>query len=598
MTMPLIPEDLIDEIQARMDIAEFIGRYVPMKQVGRHFKANCPFHKERTPSFMVNTEKQIFHCFGCGVGGNIFSFLMQHDRLTFPEAVRQLADQAGLALPVQGGGGDGTQRALSSLVDKVARYFERLLDEPQPGRAGREYLAQRGVSDRTRRAFRLGLAPTGWSQLLSAARGIGMSVEQLEAAGLVIKGRSGHYDRFRNRVVFPISDLRGRVVGFGGRSLDGQEPKYLNSPETALYTKGRHLFGLVQAKEAILSVKTAIVVEGYFDCVVLSDAGIANVVSPLGTALTIDQARLLKRYAEQVILAFDPDAAGEQATLRGIDLLVELGLQVRVAQLPPGIDPDEHVRAEGPEQFRALLDRAQTLFEFLIRSAIRQYPPNAVEPRVRAAQVVLPTIAKVPDAMLRSEYVRLLADQLHLDAGAVLQELAKVQPRSTVTEPAALRSSGPARVPAPGSERLLTALVVDDPTILPVVLVQVPLAEMTDPALRRILGVISELQAAGEQATPAQVVSRLSAEGLGALVAELAELAQSVAEKPAALDDCVNRLAGRRRQRELTALREQIQLAQDAGREPDVHRLLAEYQQRLMTSSVGEAAEPTGRTTR
>ena len=334
--MPLIPETLIDEIQARVDIAELIGRYVPLKRAGRHWKAACPFHKEKSPSFMVNTDKQIFHCFGCGVGGNSFSFLMQHDRLTFPEAVRQLAEQVGLQMPErESQASHETQHEqLFVLMDKACQYFERMLLSPQ-GQGARSYVSKRGVSEQTRAAFRIGWAPPGWDPLLSAAKKTGMAPEPLEAAGLLVKGRSGYYDRFRNRLIFPILDMRGRVVSVGGRSLDSAEPKYLNGPESAIYTKGRHLFGLVQAKAAIAQVKTAVIVEGYFDCVVLAGAGIANVVSPLGTALTLEQARLLKRYAARVILAFAADAAGETATLRGIDVLVEAGLQVQVAQLPP-----------------------------------------------------------------------------------------------------------------------------------------------------------------------------------------------------------------------------------------------------------------------
>ena len=355
--MPLIPDQIIDDIQSRADIVEVIGRYVPLKRAGRHFKAHCPFHKEKTPSFMVNTDKQIFHCFGCGVGGNVFSFLMQHDRLTFPEAVRQLADHVGVRVPDrEPGSRNGSHEQLAALMEKVCGYFERMLLSPQQGKSARAYLQQRGVSEPTRRSFRLGLAPAGWDHVLNAAKATGVGSEQLEAAGLVIQGRSGYYDRFRNRLIFPILDVRGRVVGFGGRSLDASEPKYLNSPETSLYTKGRHLFGLAQAKEVMITMKTAVVVEGYFDCVILAQEGFSHVVSPLGTALTSDQARLLKRYTETVLLAFDADVAGEEATLRGIDLLVEAGLQVRVAQLPQGVDPDECLRAEGRKRFQQRLD--------------------------------------------------------------------------------------------------------------------------------------------------------------------------------------------------------------------------------------------------
>ena len=612
--MPLIPEELIDEVQARTDIAEVIGRYIPLRRAGRHFKALCPFHHEKTPSFMVNTEKQIFHCFGCGTGGNIFSFLMQHDRMTFPEAVRQLADHAGVRLPErEAGSRNGTHERLVALTEKICHFFERTLDHPLQGKAARVYLEGRGVTEPTRRAFRLGYAPAGWDHLLGAARTTGVSTDDLEAVGLIVKGRANYYDRFRNRLIFPIVDVRGRVVGFGGRSLDSEEPKYLNSPETLLYTKGRHLFGLSQAKDAIVQQKTAVVVEGYFDCVVLADAGISPVVSPLGTALTVDQARLLKRYAESVILAFDADAAGEAATLRGIDLLVEAGLHVHIAQLPDGVDPDECLRSSGRASFEARLGRSVSLFDFLVECALRRYPATGTEQKVKAAQFVLPTLAKVPNAMLRSEYVRLLSDRLRLDEAAVAAELAKAQPRASVA--ASTRGAGPTTVRRPiaqGPERLLTALVLDDPSRWEQLQSQLSLDDIVDPTLRRILGLVAELMAAGEAATPAQVVSRLSAVpseggqaglsedgqapppnlssekvgndlvgGQGALVTELVQFAQSVASKDEAFADCMRRLRANAHKRQLGLLREQLQAAQTAGQDRDVHRLLVEYQRQV-----------------
>lgn len=585
--MALIPEHIIDDIQGRIDIAELIGRYVPLKRAGRHFKAACPFHKEKTPSFMVNTDKQIFHCFGCGVGGNIFSFLMQHDRLTFPEAVKQLAEHAGVEVPAPGvRSGESGAETLVPLMEKACRYYERCLSDAAQGQAARGYLETRGVSEETRKTFRLGVAPAGWDHLLAAAKTTGVSGAQLETAGLAIQGKSGPYDRFRNRLIFPIMDARGRVVGFGGRSLDGQEPKYLNSPETALYSKGRQLYGLAQAKDAVIKAKVAIIVEGYFDCVVLSGRGFVHVVSPLGTALTSDQAKLLKRYAERVILAFDPDAAGEQATLRGIDLLVEAGLQVQVAQLPDGKDPDECVRVLGRERFEQLLERSVSLFEFLVGAARRRFPGKTIEHKVQAAQFVLPTIAQVPDAMLRSEYVRLLAERLQLDEAAVAEELAKAQPRGSAVAAAANRRRAPAPVTR-GPERLLTALILDEPVRWKQMHERLSVNDVRDPMLRRILSVVGEIDAQGRSVQPAQVVSRLSEHEERALLTELVEYAQSVPSKPEAFEDCLRRLSADARKRQLAQLREQIQTAQVAGQDAEAQRLLGEYQQELATYQGG-----------
>ncbi len=376
--MPLIAEHVLDEVQSRADIAEVIGRYVPLHRAGRHFKALCPFHKERTPSFHINTDKQIFHCFGCGVGGNVFSFLMQQDRLTFPEAVQRLAQELGVAMP------DAPRRdaqidELFEILEKACKYYERVLAHPEQGRRARDYLQQRGVDDRSRRAFRLGYASDGWDHLVRASRRANSSAELLQRAGLTSQGARGPIDRFRNRLMFPIRDARGRVVGFGGRGLDGEEPKYLNSPETPIYSKGRQLFGLDLAKEAIIHAKCVILVEGYFDCVLLWQAGIEHVVSPSGTALTPEQARSLSRYTERAILAFDPDAAGEAASVRGIETLLEAGLQVQVAQLPQGMDPDECVREQGVDAFRQLLTKAAHVMEFLLAGATKQFDLRQAE---------------------------------------------------------------------------------------------------------------------------------------------------------------------------------------------------------------------------
>ena len=586
--MPLIPEGVIDEIQMRADIAEVIGRYMPLKRAGRHFKAHCPFHKEKTPSFMVNTDKQIYHCFGCGAGGNIFSFLMQHDRLTFPEAVRQLGDHVGVRVPERDAtASNGAHERLAALMEKTCQYFERTLASPR-GKTARSYLQQRGVSEPTRQAFRLGFAPAGWDHLLKAAHLTGIVAEPLEAAGLAIKGKSGHYDRFRNRLIFPILDGRGRVVGFGGRSLDDQEPKYLNSPETALYSKGRQLFGLAQARAAIMERKTAIIAEGYFDCIALAAGGFPHTVSPLGTALTVEQVRLLKRYAERVILAFDPDAAGEAATLRGVELLVEQGFEVRIAQLPQGLDPDEVLQAQGREPFSRLLEESPTIFEALLQIAGRRFLLEQVEGRAQAAQFILATIVKIPNAIVRSEYVRLLAERLHLDEQAVAQELGRAQrsmfasthgansmPRTAVKKPEALAAG------SSGAERVLAALMLAEPARWTQIQERLPLEDIPDAALREVLRIIGELASYGKAPTTAQVVSRLSAEGQPQLVGELLGLAESIAAKDAALTEVLRRLAEQARKRRLERVRERIRLAQEHGAATEAQELLAEYQQLL-----------------
>ncbi len=588
--MARILDSVIDEIQQRVDIAEVIGRSVPLKRSGRTFKANCPFHKEKTPSFMVNPEKQIFHCFGCGVGGNVFSFLMQHDRFTFPAASRQLADQLGITLEQQANDlPKQRNEEFYPLMDKASRYFERTLHTAAANQA-HAYIKERGITEEACKAFRLGFAPEGWDHLRSAAGATGVSAQQLEAVGLLIAGKSSYYDRFRNRVMFPIIDVRGRVIGFGGRSLDGQEPKYLNSPETVLYSKGRQLFGLFQAKESIVAKKSVVLVEGYFDCVVLASAGIQNVVSPSGTALTPEQGRLLKRYAEQVILAFDADAAGEQATLRGIDVLVELGLQVSVAQLPQGVDPDEYVQQHGTAGFEKLLSESLSLFDFLLSIALKQHPQNRIEETVKAAQFVLPVIMRVPDAILRREYIHRLADRLHLDESAVLTELGKLDAkdserkvRSRATENPPAGSS--VRVTVKGPEALLVAMVLDAPQRWLQARTHLQVAQLQDAGLRQVLTIVDELCAATnnpQSITTAQIVSRLVADGEETLVTTLMQLLQSVPASDAVFEDCLRRLNERALQQRAKDKHEEIRLAQEAGESTNIQQLLSEYQQLMV----------------
>jgi DNA primase len=573
--MPLIPDQVIDDIQTRADIVELIGRYVPLKRAGRHYKALCPFHKEKTPSFTVNTDKQIYHCFGCGTGGNIFGFLMQHDRVTFPEAVRQVAEQVGISLPSPQAGARHEQfERLAGVMDQVCRYYERTLAHPQAGRQGRDYLATRGVGATTQAAFRVGFAPSGWDRLLKATQARQISRELLEQAGLLVRGTRGAYDRFRNRLIFPILDIRRRVVGFGGRSLDGQEPKYLNSPETPLYQKGRHLFGLAQAKDAIIACQQVIVVEGYFDCLVLAEAGVTHVVSPLGTALTEEQARLLKRYAPRVILAFDADAAGESATLRGIEVLMEAGLDVTIAQLPSHVDPDEYLRHVGRERFEQRLGASASIVEFLLDCATKRFSLQHIEGRVQAAQFILPTMAKVPNAMLRREYIRVVADRLQLDEPAVLQELSKLSSRAPSVRLAA--GVAPALVPE-GAERLLVGLVLEEPSRWFQLKDDGVAEQVSHPSLRRILDAVSELSRAGA-ATTAQVISRVTAEGHGSLATALVGDAQAILSKDEAFRDCVRRIHRQHRTRRAAQLQEHIRDAQASGADEIITQLLTELQ--------------------
>lgn len=351
--MSRLSDGLVDRVRERIDIVDAISRHVSLKRVGRKFRGLCPFHGEKTPSFYVDPERQLFYCFGCQVGGDVFSFFMKIDHLTFPEVVKQLADQAGIPVEsVEVSPVEAKKRreweTLAHAAETAARFYQQKLAQP-PGASARAYLSRRGVSARAVEVFRLGYAPPGWHSLRDYLTSAGISHEIGLKAGLLGQGRRGAYDRLRHRITFPICDVRGRVVGFGGRALNAQDVKYINSPESALYVKREHLYGLNVVVSTRRNVDRIVLVEGYMDVISLFDHGIDYVVASLGTALTPDQGKLLRRYTSEVIIAYDADRAGETAASRGMDILAAEGLNVRVARLPQGEDPDSLVRRYGPE---------------------------------------------------------------------------------------------------------------------------------------------------------------------------------------------------------------------------------------------------------
>ncbi len=371
----MIPEDVIQRIRERADIVEVVGSHLSLSKAGQNYKGLCPFHSEKTPSFTVSPSRQMFHCFGCGEGGNVFGFLMKIDGATFPAAVRTLGERYGIEVDPQPASPAARQRTESRerlliLNRQAAEFFHRALVSDPNGQAARLYLEKRGMTPSTIEQFGLGYAPAGWDLTLSALTKAGSKIEDLALAGLVVPREQnsragqtapGYYDRFRGRVMFPIRDLQKRVIGFGGRILDDGQPKYLNSPETPLFSKSRTLYALDVAREGISQSEEMVLVEGYFDAIALHQAGLTNVAATLGTALTSEHIELIRRFTHRIVLVFDPDTAGVRAALRSMDLFLDSGLTVRVVSLPAGEDPDTFVRGQGLDSFKALIQRAPSL---------------------------------------------------------------------------------------------------------------------------------------------------------------------------------------------------------------------------------------------
>lgn len=405
----------IDEIKARLDIVDVIGGYVQLQKAGRSYKAVCPFHSERTPSFFVSPERQSWHCFGaCGEGGDVFSFVMKKEGLEFREALRLLAERAGVPLPERGRAEEDAERErLRQANETAAQYYHRLLLDSEEGGRARRYLEERGLDRAAIQDFQLGFAPAGWENLFRHLRERGYRQEELLAAGLITLGERGPRDLFHERIMFPITDLRGRVVGFGGRSLPGEgqqegQPKYLNTAQTALFDKGSLLYGLDKAKEHIRREGSAVIVEGYMDAIAAHQHGYKNVVASMGTALTERQVRLLKRFARDVVLALDADTAGQEATLRAVEYQEILGGDIRVAVLPPGLDPDQAIRRQ-PKGWPDLLANAQPLLDYKFQTVAASLEGARPWERSRAVDELLPLVALVGDPIVRAHYLQRLA---------------------------------------------------------------------------------------------------------------------------------------------------------------------------------------------
>ncbi len=408
--MGRIPEETIETLRERIDIVDLVGRHVSLRQSGRSFKGLCPFHDEKTPSFHVNPERSIFHCFGCGAGGDAFQFVMRHEALSFPEAVRSLAREAGVEIPESDGSDRGVTQQLRDINERAQRLFQRTLESPK-GEAARAYLAGRGLDETAIERFGLGYAPDSWDTLTRALRGAGLDPALGESAGLLSarRGGEGYFDFFRGRVIFPIQDVRGQVVAFGGRALSSeQEPKYLNTTETPVFRKREAFYGFPEALAAIRKAGQVVVVEGYFDRIALALSGVAEAVATCGTALTREHARQLRRRTREVVLLFDGDAAGERALERALEVLLPEGLRVRAGVLPAGADPADVLEREGPEALRKVVDDAPPAFSFLIGRAAARGRSTPWE-KADAVGAVIRQLAAVQNAVERGEFARQLA---------------------------------------------------------------------------------------------------------------------------------------------------------------------------------------------
>jgi DNA primase len=565
------PQDFVEAVRAAGDIVRLVSDHVVLRPAGSRLKGLCPFHEEKTPSFSVDPGRNLFYCFGCEAGGDIFKFVMLYEKVGFTEAVESLARRWSVPLPkADRKSADSPHARLLRINAEAEQFFRSVLDDARAGAAARKYLDQRRLSPVTAKALGLGYAPSAWDALRGHLVGKRFTPEELVSAGLVLprKSGSGEYDRFRERLIFPIRDVAGRPVAFGGRAIGDGEPKYINSPETPLYKKGEHLYGLDRAKESIRRQGQAIVVEGYLDLAAVAQAGFDNVVASLGTAFTAAQARLLARYCSRVAFSYDGDAAGAAATERSLDLLLTKGFEVRVVELPGGADPDDFIGTQGAEAYAQLLSDAPEYLEFLVRRESRRRDLSRLEEQIAAVNALLPHVARLSDPVERSAWAGRLADVLRVDEASVLQSL-----RSAVRErQPRIRERAPGGRGVPQVEwaewRLVTRLMRSPEERLRFC-AQLDPVDLEGMAVRPILLAIAELTARGSAVDHPSVLETLADEADRELLTWIAF--RDDPEEGPTVEDCLRTLKHEERTREghdvARRLRDGLSSSTDVNRE-------------------------------
>jgi len=492
--MAQIPDHIISDIRHRADIVEVVSGYIPLKKAGANYRALCPFHEEKTPSFNVNPAKQIFHCFGCGEGGNAFTFVMKYENISFPEAVRLLAGQYGVQIPFTGGDKlDNETGKLYQVVEAAADFFTRQLQETSAS-GPHDYMKKRNLTPDLVNLFRIGWAPDEWEMLTRSLAESGFTRKTIETAGLgKISSRGNLIDHFRNRLIFPIADVGGRIIGFAGRTIDDKQkgaPKYLNSPETPIYNKSRVLYGLHLAKTRARETNTLYVVEGYMDVISLHCADIKNCAAVAGVAFTTKQAETIRRICDNVVVVFDSDDAGVAAARKSLPTLLDAGLKARVLSLPGTKDPDEFISKHGREEFLRLAADASPFPQFIIDNVMKSADLESVEGRVKATKEVMPFLRRIRDEMERSEYIQILSDRAGVSAINIQRE-AKSTKLSTSKMSPPLKTTGSSNLSARAqAEKIFIRILLDSPSYLESVASGLSADDFTDQSYKNMFELI------------------------------------------------------------------------------------------------------------
>lgn len=568
----LLPEDWIDQVRQANDIVDVISEYIRLKPSGRGFFGLCPFHGEKTPSFHVEPERQIYHCFGCGEGGNVFTFVMAMERMDFVEAAKHLAERSGIPVPLQQVDRakarviKDEQERLYALNREAAHYFHQKLTGPE-GEAAKAYLKQRGLDEKTIKAFGLGYAPGGWETLKQYLLSRGYAQDDLIKAGLLVRKDRKAYDRFRDRIQFPIIDGRGQVTGFGGRTMGDAQAKYLNSSESPVFHKSMTLYG-VHIVRKVRPLSHVIVVEGYMDVIALHQFGFANAVASLGTSLTQEQARLIRRLAPEAYIAYDGDAAGQSAALRGLDILRDAGVRVRVMRFPEGLDPDETLRKYGPEYFKKQQASALSLVDYKLDQLGRGIDIDTPEGRVQFATQAAEVLAKVDNVLEREVHIQRISEMTGFQPGLLYQQLSLIEKekrtttgkyRNVTTRHTNEQKKNNVLMPASRrAERHMTQLMARDEALARKWIDAIDPEDMEDTTARRVVEIMTELAAEGSPVHDAAIMNRMAD---GALIQDFSRL---MTEEIGAVDaqryaaDCAGQIRRRGLMREMEGIKKEI----------------------------------------
>jgi len=596
-----ITDELKEEIRSRNRLEDVVGAYVALKRSGKSLVGLCPFHNEKTPSFSVSPDKQLYYCFGCGASGDVFDFVMQYERLEFVEAVERLAERAGIVLDIENETPSQrlsrrTRDVLLEINTLAARYFRYRLLRSKLAAGAREYLSSRGVSAKSAELFSLGYAPDKWDDLYTLLAKRGFSTEVILQSGLVKKGRASAYDVFRDRVIFPIRDVNRRVVGFGGRTLPGKgesQPKYITSPETLLFNKSHVLYGIDLARDSIKRLERSVNVEGYMDVISCHQHGFTNVVAPLGTSLTTAQARLLLRYAPEVIILFDADTAGQEATLRSLELLRREGLRVKVATLDEGSDPDSFLKENGASALQTLLESAANLTEYRINVIVSATDLSDASLKAEASRRCIEALVEVIDPIERSEYSKYAAYQLRVDEEVFTREVERAVRRGrragdtfrknrytrqveSAVDPAASQES--LRTPGAGdalaekltkAELLLLGMILDNPSLASLVEGELIEESFSSPSVFRIFRMLCDEAKQGDsEELLSAILNRIDDEAERQLIHRLsvgAEKLDSVSDPRRTVLDCALWMEENRVGRKISSLQLDLREAEKSG---------------------------------